>query len=76
MKRLLSIYAALAVVATVNADEPPAYRDHAALLAYRDDAGAEHPVKTAQDWAIRRRHILNGMQQAMGPLPARPAAAA
>lgn len=47
----------------------PRYPDHSQLLVYRDDKGREHPVKTAQDWAIRRTHILAGMQEAMGPLP-------
>jgi pimeloyl-ACP methyl ester carboxylesterase len=53
------------------ADEPPAYPDHAHLLTFIDDAGKVQPVRTPQDWAIRRRHILLGMQQAMGPFPAR-----
>jgi dipeptidyl aminopeptidase/acylaminoacyl peptidase len=36
-----------------------------------DAGGQEQPVTTAADWAVRRRHILAGMQQAMGPLPDR-----
>jgi hypothetical protein len=50
--------------------EPPAYPDHRRLLVYRDQRG-EHPVKTPDDWAIRRQHVLQGMQLAMGPLPDR-----
>ena len=38
-------------------------------MVYLDDAGRRQPVQTAADWAIRRRQILAGMQQAMGPLP-------
>jgi len=55
----------------VAAAEPqtPEYCDHSRLLVYLDDAGQEHAVKTPDDWAIRRKHILAGMQQAMGPLP-------
>ena len=49
----------------------PSYPDHSQLLAYRDLRGGEHAVRSADDWAIRRRHILAGMQQAMGPLPDR-----
>ena len=49
----------------------PRYSDHSRLLVYRDADGGEHPIKTPADWAIRRRHILVGMQRAMGPLPDR-----
>jgi hypothetical protein len=40
-------------------------------MVYRDADGQEHPVKTPEDWALRRQHILAGMQQAMGELPHR-----
>ena len=50
---------------------PPTYSDRARLLVYIDDQGQEHAVKSGDDWAHRRAHILAGMQQAMGPLPAR-----
>jgi acetyl esterase/lipase len=70
---------ALAAIETTCSAEPPTaptqagpnYRDHARLLVYLDDAGAEHPVTSAKEWQTRRRHILAGMQQAMGPLPDR-----
>src|SRR5690606_22857004 len=54
-----------------RADEPasPAYSDHSRVMVYRDAQGKEHPVQTPPDWQIRRRHILAGAQQAMGPLP-------
>jgi hypothetical protein len=45
--------------------------DHTHLLTYADVQGHEHPVKTPEDWAIRRKEILEGMQAAMGPLPDR-----
>jgi acetyl esterase/lipase len=55
----------------VRADEPaaPAYDDHRRVMYYRDDQGQEQPVRSSEDWAIRRRHILAGVEQAMGPLP-------
>lgn len=55
------------------AGEPDAavYRDHARLLFHFDEEGQKHPVRTPEQWVIRRRHILSGMQQAMGPLPDR-----
>ncbi len=50
-------------------DEPVAYPDHANLLVVRDAQGQERPVKTAEDWALRRQHVLDNMQLVMGPLP-------
>jgi dienelactone hydrolase len=50
---------------------PQAYPDHSRLRFYVDEAGQRHTVNNAQDWTIRRQHILKGMQQAMGPLPDR-----
>ena len=45
--------------------------DHARLMVYWDAGGQERPVKTPQDWAVRRRQILAGMEAALGPLPDR-----
>src|SRR5687767_12708418 len=49
----------------------PAGSDHSRLLVYVGDQGREQPVRTPEDWARRRRAILTGMQEAMGPLPGR-----
>jgi dienelactone hydrolase len=59
----------LTLAAIATADEPPPY-DHANLLFYRNEAGELLPIESPDHWAIRRRHILEGMQQAMGPFPA------
>ena len=68
--RLLVALLLVLHVAPLTADEPsPDYPDHARLLVYRDQQGQEHAVKTPADWAIRRRHILAGACEAMGPLP-------
>ncbi len=48
---------------------PPFYHDKAKLFVYREAEGKEHPVKTAEDWAKRRQHILANMRLVMGPLP-------
>jgi dienelactone hydrolase len=48
---------------------PPVYPDRSNLLVVRDAGGKERPVRTASDWAVRRAHILAGMQEVMGPLP-------
>ncbi|MFM7925631.1 MAG: alpha/beta hydrolase family protein, partial [Planctomycetaceae bacterium] len=44
---------------------------HADLSVYRDAAGVLQPIRTAQEWQLRRQQILLGMQEAMGPLPQR-----
>ncbi len=63
-------YSALLLAYRVRAEEPAdPYPNHRELLYYVDDAGVSHPVRTPADWAIRRAHILRGMQAVMGPLP-------
>ena len=53
-----------------SAAEPaPFYPDKMKLLVWRDGQGTEHPVSNTQDWQRRREHILQNMQQVMGPLP-------
>lgn len=47
----------------------PDYPDHGDLSVYRDDAGQFQPIATPWHWGLRRAHVLEGMQQAMGPLP-------
>src|SRR5262245_50801408 len=49
--------------------QTPLYPDHTKLLLYRSADGAEHPVRTPQDWETRRAHILAHMQAVMGLLP-------
>src|SRR5260370_37039225 len=58
-----------ALCAFVVNSAPPLYSDKAKLLVYRDADGAEHPVRTADEWAKRRAHILANLQLVMGPLP-------
>ena len=45
--------------------------DHTRPLVYNDSKGNERPVTTPAEWAKRRAQIIEGMQQAMGPLPDR-----
>ena len=47
------------------------YRQHQNLMVVRNKAGDARPVRSLNDWRIRRQHILSGMQQVMGPLPDR-----
>ncbi|MBI3470847.1 MAG: alpha/beta fold hydrolase [Candidatus Solibacter usitatus] len=50
--------------------DTPFYSDKQHLLVYLDARGQPHDVLIKRDWEQRRGHILAGMQQAMGPLPA------
>ena len=69
---MLAAVAALATTIRAEDAEPPAVpENHAFLLSYRDDAGADQPVRNTADWARRREQILAGMHQAMGKLPSR-----
>ena len=43
------------------------------LLSYEDATGLKKPVTTFEDWQLKRRQILEGLQKAMGELPDRPA---
>jgi hypothetical protein len=49
----------------------PGILRHSDLSVYRADDGTLKPIRTADDWAIRRKQILAGMQEATGPLPPR-----
>ena len=44
---------------------------HTNLLAFVDSSGAIRPVRSTNDWAVRRASIQHAMQQVMGPLPGR-----
>lgn len=71
-RHLVGIVTLLASAAGLAApDEPaaPVYRDRKNLLLLRDAGGGERPVRTAEEWQERRRHILANMQKVMGPLP-------
>lgn len=70
---LLSGLAAIRFCRAQEIGQPTAsrYKDHSKLLVYLDENNVEQPVRTRDDWSRRRKHILAGMQQAMGPLPDR-----
>lgn len=44
--------------------------DHTDLTYCLDEAGGRHPVRSWDDWRLRRRHVLRAVQDVMGPLPA------
>jgi acetyl esterase/lipase len=47
----------------------PSYAEHQDLTYYLTNEGERRAVRTPQDWQQRRRHIVLGMEQVMGPLP-------
>lgn len=48
---------------------PPFYADKGNVLTFMNAAGVLQPVRTQEQWQTRRAHILQAMQQVMGPLP-------
>lgn len=69
----LAVLGLLFVGRQVHAEnpEPPRAVDHSQLMEYQTPDERLLPVRTAEDWAIRRRQIIVGMETAMGPLPDR-----
>ena len=59
-------------LAACAAPEAPVYPDKRDLLHYLDRQGRPHPIESRTHWDIRRIHILQNMQKAMGPLPRLP----
>lgn len=47
----------------------PNYKDHQDLSYYLSADGVKHPIKTKDDWEIRRGHVLANVQKVMGKLP-------
>ncbi len=71
-----SLLGAAALIATVlpsppaaGQTKPPAYTDKMNLLTYVDATGTPRAVRSAEDWQVRRGHILASMQLVMGTLP-------
>src|SRR4051812_17557920 len=78
MRRELLPLAALLLLTAPHAPGPaqekpprdaPAYTDHQDLLYHLDAAGRRQPVRSAEDWEVRRRHVLAGMRRVLGDLP-------
>ncbi len=63
-------FALAAAVLGASPEEPDrAPRGDSELLLYRSPDGVQRPVKTANEWAARRKEIRKGMQLVMGELP-------
>ena len=65
-RALLLLAAVFLFLNPLGAQQP---YDHSDLTVVRNSSGSFEPIKSVDDWNQRRDHILEGMQQAMGPLP-------
>jgi len=71
LSRRTFLASALVSPLAVNA-APSKYPDHQDLLYWLDRKESRRPVRNSRDWLHRRRHIIEGMQTVMGPLPTLP----
>jgi dipeptidyl aminopeptidase/acylaminoacyl peptidase len=53
-------------------NDSPQYSERLDLTYYLSSDGSRRQIRSAQDWLERRRHIVAGVEDVMGPLP-RPA---
>jgi Prolyl oligopeptidase family len=53
--------------------QPSDANNHRDLTYFVGTDGQPQPIQSVADWQLRRTHILNGLQQAMGALPDRTA---
>ena len=67
---VLAVLSALCAGSLASAQQPQRL-NHADLSVYRDAAGALQAIRKPEDWQLRRQQIVQGMQEAMGPLPQR-----
>ncbi|MGE5194553.1 MAG: DUF2920 family protein [Deltaproteobacteria bacterium] len=48
---------------------PVRYDEHLDLTYRLDERGARHPIRSADDWQLRRRQIVANLEEVMGSLP-------
>jgi pimeloyl-ACP methyl ester carboxylesterase len=68
----LALFGAALIADHATADEVAKYPNHQDLSFYLKEDGTRVEIRNAKDWQARRRHIVSGMEEAMGRLP-RPA---
>ena len=67
--RLALLGCALICLSLSAAENAPIYPEHQDLSYYLDKSGQKQPVKTKEDWQVRRGHILANLHKVMGDLP-------
>src|SRR5215204_6308168 len=66
---LTLLFGSVTVAQTDKPATSPHYTEHQNLSYYLRDDGTRTSIHTVADWQHRRRQILAGMQEVMGPLP-------
>jgi dienelactone hydrolase len=70
LKILRALLASALTLPLIASDPiPPPYPDHTKLDYFLTPSGEKRPIKTTDDWSVRREHIAMSMQTVMGPLP-------
>lgn len=71
LHRIISFWLLLAATSMVSAKEQaaPVYSEHQDLSYLLLADGSRRPIRSPQDWQLRRRQIVAGMEEVMGPLP-------
>jgi dienelactone hydrolase len=69
MRCIHILFIAIAILPYVAFAAPPSYPSHEDVSYYISEDGTRFPIRTADDWRHRRRHIIAGMEEVMGPLP-------
>lgn len=70
MWRVVSCLIVVAMLINLaRADDPVRYDEHLDLMYWRDAKQQRQAIRSAEDWQMRRGHVVANLQQAMGPLP-------
>src|SRR6185436_421941 len=67
--RLALLGCVLICLSVPAAEDAPNYTEHQDLSYFLDVSGQKQPIKTQEDWQIRRGHILANLHKVMGDLP-------
>lgn len=67
--RLALLGCVLSCLSVPAAEDAPNYHEHQDLSYFLDVSGQKQPIKTKEDWQIRRGHILANLHKVMGDLP-------
>jgi acetyl esterase/lipase len=65
MYRIACLFICLVLLVTACSQK----KTTSGLLSFMDAKGRQRPVKTTQDWDVKRNQMLDSLQAVMGPLP-------